>query len=396
MKLGTIAIILLLSGIASAGGTSYIQANGQLIAKINETNITYYHPDHLGSSSVMTDEDGEVASESRYLPFGQPLSGNEKYGFTGKELDETGLNYFGARYYSPGTGRFITFDPMGQQYIYAYNNPLKYNDPDGRFPAAVGAIAIAGGGNGWNPLGPVLLVVAGGATAGWVVYRIHRYVTEDRKTKDVPNSGQGPQPKNVPVKAAEKLSTTESIQITKPLPTRIVDGPTNLAMAWKEVIEPAEPLPLSCLVVGGGSEFGGPVTSTKIDEFRPDDLVLGLAYNLDLFIENKGGKKFFEFYDEIEGKKGIDMDSFPIGPRIQTVINFAKAIKFNLEGMTPQHYEENIWKGFVKKNMANAELYHIVTNEELRRKTTLYIGNVRADETSVWASWRDALNWEDN
>jgi len=59
--------------------------------------------------------------------------GSSKYGFTGKELDETGLNYFGARYYNPTTGRFLTFDNFGGQYIYARNNPLKYVDPDGNW-----------------------------------------------------------------------------------------------------------------------------------------------------------------------------------------------------------------------------------------------------------------------
>jgi len=52
-----LAGILLLSG-AVAGGTSYVHGANGLIAKINETNITYYHSDHLGSSSVMTNEGG--------------------------------------------------------------------------------------------------------------------------------------------------------------------------------------------------------------------------------------------------------------------------------------------------------------------------------------------------
>ncbi len=63
------------------------------------------------------------------------------YTFTGKEYDEeAGLYYYGARYYSPLSGRFITFDtvageletPISQnRYIYAWANPLRYTDPDG-------------------------------------------------------------------------------------------------------------------------------------------------------------------------------------------------------------------------------------------------------------------------
>lgn len=61
--------------------------------------------------------------------------------FTGKERDqETGLDYFGARYFSGAMGRFTSPDPsLGSahltelqswnRYAYAYNNPLRYNDP---------------------------------------------------------------------------------------------------------------------------------------------------------------------------------------------------------------------------------------------------------------------------
>jgi len=132
-KILSLAVILLLAGIASAG-TSYVHGNGQTIAKINDTGIYYYHPDHLGSTSAMTNNDGEVVEEQTNLPFGEQISGGERYGFTGKELDETGLNYFGARYYSPLTGRFLTVDSAMDGvnwYSYANNNPLKYIDPSG-------------------------------------------------------------------------------------------------------------------------------------------------------------------------------------------------------------------------------------------------------------------------
>jgi len=127
--------ILILAGIASAG-TSYIHANGQLIAKINETNVTYYHSDHLGSTSAVTNKVGEVVEKQVNLPFGELISGSEKYGFTSKELDETELMYFGARYYLPGIGKFITPDAAKDGmnwYSYAVNNPLKFVDPTGNF-----------------------------------------------------------------------------------------------------------------------------------------------------------------------------------------------------------------------------------------------------------------------
>jgi len=129
--------ILLLVGIVSAGGTSYVYANGQRVAKINESGVFYIHSDNLGSTSVMTDSEGNVVEEQKNLPFGESIEGNEKYSFTGKELDETEVQYFGMRYYNPVTGRFLTIDPAAHGvswYSYANNNPLKYIDPDGMKP----------------------------------------------------------------------------------------------------------------------------------------------------------------------------------------------------------------------------------------------------------------------
>jgi len=164
IKILTLAGILLLAGIAS-GGTSYVQANGQSIAKINDTGVFYYHPDHLGSTSAITNSDGIVIEEQVNLPFGQLISGSEKYGFTGKEFDETELNYYGARYYSPLTGRFLTVDPAkdGMNWYPYANNPLKYIDPDGtsNLPAPVpeaGPLDI--------PTDPVSLVVDGSIWLG--------------------------------------------------------------------------------------------------------------------------------------------------------------------------------------------------------------------------------------
>jgi len=121
--------------LSSASATSYVHANEQLLAKVNDSGVYYHHPDHLGSTSAVTNGAGDLVEEQVNLPFGQLLTGEERYGFTGKELDETELNYFGARYYSPLTGRFLTVDPALQDfssYAYAGGNPLTRVDPDGR------------------------------------------------------------------------------------------------------------------------------------------------------------------------------------------------------------------------------------------------------------------------
>jgi RHS repeat-associated protein len=123
--------------------------------------IQYYHADHLGSSSVVTDQFGEVVEEAAYYPFGavrhseQPRGVLDPYQFTQKERDaESGLHYFEARYLGPA-GRFISVDPLyveplqlgGQKlhrllgnpqdfnlYSYARNNPLAFTDPTGYDP----------------------------------------------------------------------------------------------------------------------------------------------------------------------------------------------------------------------------------------------------------------------
>jgi len=130
-------LVLLLLGAVAGGGTSYIYANGQRVAKVNESGVFYFHSDNLGSTSAVTNSDGEVVEKQVNLPFGEPISGSEKYGFTGKEHDETELQYFGARYYDPLLGRFLSIDPLkyGKNwYNYANNNPLKFTDPDGCKP----------------------------------------------------------------------------------------------------------------------------------------------------------------------------------------------------------------------------------------------------------------------
>ena len=118
----------------SVDSTSYLSAKGQLAAKLESEQFEFYHSDYLGSTRAITDGEGRVLVEQDTLPFGETLSGDERYGFTGKELDESGLQYFGARYYDSGTGRFISVDPLKDGmnwYSYARNNPLRYIDPTG-------------------------------------------------------------------------------------------------------------------------------------------------------------------------------------------------------------------------------------------------------------------------
>ena len=111
-----------------------------------EPDVYYYHADHLGSASWITDASGIPVQHLQYLPFGEPFINQhtagyeERFTFTGKEKDsETGFYYFGARYYDCDlSGLFLSVDPMADKYPnlspYAYCawNPVKLVDPDGR------------------------------------------------------------------------------------------------------------------------------------------------------------------------------------------------------------------------------------------------------------------------
>ncbi|QNB00106.1 RHS repeat-associated core domain-containing protein [Massilia sp. Se16.2.3] len=105
--------------------------------------MRYQLGDHLGSVSLELDEDADIVSCEEYAPYGQSTcravrSATEtasRYRFTGKEHDEeTGLSYFGARYYAPWLGRWTSCDPKlsADPYVYCRCNPATLVDPDGR------------------------------------------------------------------------------------------------------------------------------------------------------------------------------------------------------------------------------------------------------------------------
>ncbi|MFA6217601.1 MAG: RHS repeat-associated core domain-containing protein [Candidatus Omnitrophota bacterium] len=131
--------------------TKHIFAGANRVCSIDYNNSTpqtvnrnYYHSDHLGSSNVITNQSGAQVESVEYTPYGTiaQLTGSDvvKHKFTGKELDNTGLYFYGARYYDPVIGRFITADTIVQEpynpqtlnrYSYCDNNPVNYIDPSG-------------------------------------------------------------------------------------------------------------------------------------------------------------------------------------------------------------------------------------------------------------------------
>jgi RHS repeat-associated protein len=113
-------------------------------ANMAEYNQYFYHSDHLGSASFITDATGYVDQHIQYLPFGELFISqrnstfDSRYKFTAKELDnETNYTYFGARYYDSDISIWLSVDPLAAKYphqsnyMYCSGNPVMRIDPDG-------------------------------------------------------------------------------------------------------------------------------------------------------------------------------------------------------------------------------------------------------------------------
>ena len=111
------------------------------------SNIRYQYNNHLGSACLELDDSASIISYEEFHPFGTTSyrSGSsesevslKRYKYVGKERDEeTGLYYYGARYYASWIGRFVSVDPLQDKYPYytpyqyAGNKPVTMLDIDG-------------------------------------------------------------------------------------------------------------------------------------------------------------------------------------------------------------------------------------------------------------------------
>lgn len=137
----------------TSSATDVITADG---VNLGKGVITFFHQDLRGNNIAATDVAGVVLWKEAYSPFGERIitpatGGKGGQWFQGKLQDtDTGLNYFGARYYDPTIGRFYATDPQAfnegshhsfNRYAYANNNPLRYTDPDGHTPVDIAFLA---------------------------------------------------------------------------------------------------------------------------------------------------------------------------------------------------------------------------------------------------------------
>ena len=110
----------------------------------------FYHSDHLGSTSYITDDHANITQYDAYLPYGELLvdehssSEDLPYKFNGKQFDEeTGLYYYGARYMNPVTSLWYGVDPLAEKYVsispysYCKSSPMNYIDEKGLYPKGI-------------------------------------------------------------------------------------------------------------------------------------------------------------------------------------------------------------------------------------------------------------------
>jgi RHS repeat-associated protein len=161
---GTGSAPLLETDLSGNSTAEYVFFNGKRVTRIDRPTGTphYYVTDHLGSTAKVTNANGSAVEEMNELgAFGEPISGgNGHYVFTGKERDNGGEDYFGARYYAFRAGRFLTPDwsatpqivpyatlvsPQSLNlYGYVQNNPVTGIDPEGHLADLSGVTANFG------------------------------------------------------------------------------------------------------------------------------------------------------------------------------------------------------------------------------------------------------------
>ena len=115
-----------------------------------ENRYIYQYRDHLGNARISFAKDSagalQITDANNYYPFGlnhigglekATFGGYQNYKYNGKELQESGMYDYGARFYMPDIGRWGVLDPLAEKYYndspYAYtaNDPINLIDPNG-------------------------------------------------------------------------------------------------------------------------------------------------------------------------------------------------------------------------------------------------------------------------
>ncbi len=189
---------------------TYVYQEGMLVARVNPDGTKYfYHPDHLGSTTLITDSSGNVVENTYYSPYGELLSGGsaDVKLYTGQMKDNVLCQYYyGKRYFSPCNAQFTQPDTLIQRiynpqslnrYAYTLNNPYRYTDSTGNYIESAIDVAFismdiadiqSDPTNLWNYAALVADIgglVLPGATGGRVVVKGAEFLSKGDKAIDV-------------------------------------------------------------------------------------------------------------------------------------------------------------------------------------------------------------------
>jgi len=285
---------------------SFVWADGKmLMAERPTVGQLHYHVDHLGSTRVITDANGQLVAGGRidYAPFGEEIttSGGELIKFTGHERDydlsqptnDNYLDYMHARYYDSRRGRFLSVDPVlgkpqqpqsWNRYAYVLNNPLRYTDPDGREHGQEPGFTKPLSQADWSDAPPVIKgafyvegVLASEAAAeflgGWFTTcaTVTRYMGDEeavvaRRTGNVPNVGRNANPRPTHVTTDKPLNSSTEAQGKYELP----ETPTHRATVPKDRVPGSlGPTPDGRPTTSGG---GSQSATNQPIPVRPDEI----------------------------------------------------------------------------------------------------------------------------
>jgi len=162
-----------------------------LASRTDGTNATsYYDTDAIGSVVGLSNAAGSYVNKYSYLPFGEDLSKTETvanpFEYVGElgVMDEgNGLDFMRARYYEPGTGKFLSADPIGIDagdanfYRYVFNNPVTLIDPLGLSPSSTTADQVKDAGTGIGAIGTILRISSATARLGGIIGAVGAAIT---------------------------------------------------------------------------------------------------------------------------------------------------------------------------------------------------------------------------
>jgi RHS repeat-associated protein len=178
----------LMIGTGGSGGSTTVTAD---TAGLPTLGTYYFHPDHIGSVSYITDHEGNVVTRMYYTPYGEKVKSastgpdifHQKYTGQVDDGEEAELLYYNARYYDPKLGRFISADSIipdpgfsqsFNRYMYVVGNPVSFNDPTGHYEDSPGPAAPP---SPFSPNAPGHINGGGGSSGGSIRSNNESYVS---------------------------------------------------------------------------------------------------------------------------------------------------------------------------------------------------------------------------